>query len=118
MDLATLKAATAPSKRGLKMREAAQNKRLKQHRENESKRPEDKRLLTRKDLDDIAARFVCVAILRAYAGIVRWFEHFTTEVLGLPVETAHRYFQREGLLPTLKVICHFFFFLADGGHGQ
>ena len=99
------------------MREAAQNKRLKQHQENESNRPEDKRLLTRKDFDGIAVRFVCAATLHAYAAIVRWFEHFTTEVLGLPVETAHRYFQREGPLPTLKVIRQFFFFLADGGHG-
>jgi hypothetical protein len=117
MDLATLKAATAPSKRGLQMREAAQNKRLKQHQENESNRPEDKRLLTRKDLDDIAVRFVCAATLHAYAYIVRWFEQFTTEVLGLPVETAHQYFQRGGSLPTLKVIRQFLFFLADGGCG-
>src|SRR5271156_5434789 len=79
MDLATLKAATAPSKRGLKMREVAQNKRLKRHQENESNRPEDRRLLTRKDFNDIAVRFVCAATLHAYAYIVRWFEQFTTE---------------------------------------
>lgn len=117
MHLAKLTAASKTSKRGQQQRELAEAKRLKQHHENEANRPEDSRLMTRKDLDDHAVRFVCTATLSAYASLIRWFENFVTTVLSQPLETAQHYFERGGPLPTVKVIRQFFFYLSDGGTG-
>ena len=118
MSFDQFQASAVVSNRAKKQRETNKLRRQNQHFRNEGNRPEDKRLLTRTDLDVHAYRYVCRATMLTYASIVRFFCEFCEDVLKLPEGTGQQYFKPSGLRPNTKMLRQFLFYLADGGQGR